>query len=349
MSQVEAAQKVRRPVDGPASSLKRQLTHVLGTHALLILLLVLAVVFSVLKPNRFPTLGNLNSIIATSSVTVILALGVLVPFLVGEFDLSVGYNVALTNCLIVGLQIRNGLPWEIAVVAGILVGTLIGALNGVLVAYLRVDSFIATLGSGTLLYGIANWYTGGNQISGALGSGFLSLSSNWTGIPNIGLFALLLGVVLWIAIEYVPFGRHFYAIGANRRAAELSGIKSRARIVLAFVISGGLSAAAAAFLASQLQIGQANTGSSYLLPAFAAVLLGATSVRPGRVNVWGTVIAVLLLAVAVAGLQQFGLPFYVEYILNGAIVIVAVAAAGFASRRRTGQMAAACRALLHEP
>jgi ribose transport system permease protein len=141
-------------------------------------------------------------------------------------------------------------------------------------------------------------------------------------------------VVLWVVFEYLPAGRYFYAVGANPRAAALTGINTRRRIIAAFGLSALFASAAGVFLAAQQQIGQATTGPDFLLPAFAAALLGATSVRPGRVNVWGTVIAVMLLAVAVAGLQQLGAHFYVEYLFNGAMVIIAVGAAGYVIRRR---------------
>jgi ribose transport system permease protein len=169
-------------------------------------------------------------------------------------------------------------------------------------------------------------------------STYLGLASNWLGIPKIAWFAAILAIVLWIVFEYLPAGRRLYAIGANRRAADLSGIKSRRLIVLAFGMSGLLAAVVGIFLAAQLQIGQATTGPDYLLPAFAAILLGATSVRPGRVNVWGTVIAVALLAAAIAGLEQFGAQFYVEDVFNGSMVILAVGAAGYVIRRRVGAM-----------
>src|SRR5262249_32895225 len=145
---------------------------------------------------------------------------------------------------------------------------------------------------------------------------------------------LVVAVILWVVFEHLPTGRYFYAVGANPRAATLSGIDTRRRIIAAFGLSALFASAAGAYLAEQHQVGQATTGPDFLLPAFAAALLGATSVRPGRVNVWGTVLAVMLLAVAVAGLQQLGAKFYVEYLFNGAMVIIAVGAAGFVMRRR---------------
>jgi ribose transport system permease protein len=310
------------------------LTHLLSVHALLVILILLIVVFSILKPNTFPTQLNFRGILDTKAIVCLVSLGILVPLTTNQFDLSAGYIIALTNSLAIGLQVKAGAPWEVAVVVPLLAGLAVGIGNGILVAYARIDSFIATLGSGTVIYGLANWYTNGEQLAGQLDPGFVALVGLWNGVPKVAFYALVVAVVLWAVLEYLPFGRYMYAVGANRRAAELSGIDARRRILIAFAISGFLAAIAGVLLAAQLQMGGTNTGPDFLLPVFAAALLGSTSVRPGRVNVWGTVIAVLLLAVAVSGLQQLGSSFYIEYIFNGGILVVAVGLAGFVGRRR---------------
>lgn len=325
---------------GTASS-RNALTHVLSHHALLIILILLIVAFSLIRPNTFPTALTFRGIVDTKSVVVLVALGIMVPLTTNQFDLSAGYIIALTNSLAVGLMVNSGVPWQAAIVVVLVVGALVGAVNGWLVAYGRVDSFIATLGSGTVIFGIANWYTGGQQLSGRLDPGFIAITGQTFGIPHVALIALAVALVLWVLLEYLPAGRRFYAVGANRRAAELSGINAQRRILIAFVISGFCAAVGGIIFASQLRVGQTNTGPDMLLPVFAAALLGSTSVRPGRVNVWGTVIAVALLAVAVSGLQQMGAQFYVEYIFNGSILVFAVGAAGFIGRRRAAQRRAA--------
>jgi ribose transport system permease protein len=327
-----------RRVGGTRGTVSRRLsigTRIISTHSLLVLLLVLIAMFSVLIPRTFPTHLTLVGILANQTVVAVLALGLMFPLATNNFDISIGYMVSLANCVGMGLQVNSGLSWELSVVIVLVMGLLIGMINGVLVAYVRIDSFIATLGSGTFLFGIANWYTKGEQISGiGLPAGFTNISSNLLGVPTIAWFTLVLAVILWIVFEHLPAGRYFYAVGANRRAADLSGIRSQRRIVVAFGMSALFASAVGLFLDAQLQIGEPTTGPDFLLPAFAAVLLGSTSVRPGRVNVWGTVVAVMLLSVAVAGLQQLGAAFYVEYLFDGAMVVVAVGAAGFVIRRR---------------
>ena len=207
-----------------------------------------------------------------------------------------------------------------------------------------IDSFIATLGTGTLLYGFNEWYTGGQQVVASLPDSFTNLSGVIFGIPLPALYVLTLSVVLWVAFEYLPMGRHLYVLGANPRAAELNGISAKRYVTGAFMAAGATSAFAGIILQSQLQVGQSSVGQEYLLPAFTAALLGATSIRPGRVNVWGTILAVAVLAVTVAGLNQLGAPFFVEPIFDGAMLILAVGLAVLAAKRRirlsTGQAAA---------
>lgn len=305
-----------------------------SVHGLLLILVALIVVFSLLRPSTFPTELTFRGILDSNGVVVLLALAVMIPLATNQFDLSLGYIVALTNSLAVGLQVKSGMSWEVAALLILMIGAVIGIVNGLLVAYAQIDSFIATLGSGTVLFGIANWYTDGAQISGQLPAGFESLRGLWLGVPKIAFLVLAIAIVLWLVFEYLPSGRYFYAVGSNHRAAELSGIDTKRRILLAFLLSGVLASAAGVLVASQLGIGQAGTGPDYLLPVFAAALLGSTSVRPGRVNVWGTVIAALVLAVAVAGMQQLGAPFYVSYLFNGGILVIAVGASGWVGRRR---------------
>ncbi len=141
-------------------------------------------------------------------------------------------------------------------------------------------------------------------------------------------------ILAWVCLEHLPVGRHLYAIGSNRRAAELTGVPARRLVMGAFVCSGLVVGLAGVLLAARLQVAQSSVGPEFLLPAFVGALLGATTVRPGRVNAWGTIIAVLVLAVGIAGLQQLGNSFFAEPIFQGAALIISVGLAGYAARRR---------------
>jgi ribose transport system permease protein len=306
---------------------------------LLVLLVVLIGLFSVLKPGTFPTYFNFRSIMDNKAISALLALAVFLPMTATHFDLSAGFLLGISQVLVIGLQ-GQGLGWVEASALVLLLGAGVGLFNGVLVTVVGIDSFIATLGTGTLLYGLNEWYTGGQQVVATLPSSFLGLSGVILGIPLPALYVLVLSLALWVVFEYLPAGRHLYVLGANPRAAELNGISAKRYVTVAFVAAGLISAFAGIILQSQLQVGQSSVGQEYLLPAFTAALLGATSIRPGRVNVWGTILAVAVLAVTVAGLNQLGAPFFVEPIFDGAMLILAVGLAVTAVKRRTRLSAA---------
>jgi ribose transport system permease protein len=311
----------------------RTVSQVVSVWGLLLLLVALIVLFSALKPDTFPTYFNMRSIINNKAIQAMLALAVFVPMTANHFDLSVGYMLGISQVLVIGLQ-GQGLNWPEAAAVVLLLGAAVGLCNGMLVTVVGIDSFIATLGAGTLLYGFNAWYTGGQQVVATLPDSFLGLSGAWIGIPLPAIYVLVLGLSMWIVFEFMPLGRHLYVLGANPKAAELNGISARRYVTGAFIVSGFVSAFAGIILQSQLQVGQSSVGQEYLLPAFTAALLGATSIRPGRVNVWGTVLAVAVLAVTVAGLNQLGAPFFVEPLFNGAMLILAVGLAVTAARRR---------------
>ena len=204
-----------------------------------------------------------------------------------------------------------------------------------LVEVARIDSFIATLGTGTVIYAVALWYTGGRQVIGALPPSFFLLNSaSLWGIPITAFYVLAIAVLLWIAAEYLPIGRYLYAIGANPRAAELNGIPTRRYVIGAFMASGAITAFAGVVLAARLRIGQASVGLEFLLPALVGAFLGSTTIKPGRVNVWGTIVGVAILAVGISGIQQFGGAFWVEPMFNGVTLLIAIGFAGWTGRRR---------------
>jgi ribose transport system permease protein len=319
------------------------ITRAISVWGLLILLVLLIIVFSLLRPDTFPTLFNIKSILNNKSVQALLALAVFIPMTANHFDLSAGFNLGISQVLAIGLQ-GQGLPWWAAVIAVLLMGALVGLANGFLVTRIKIDSFIATLGTGTVLYGLNAWYTGGQQVLADLPRPFLEISGSLGPLPLPALYTLIISFGLWIVFEFLPLGRYLYVLGASPRTAELNGISAKRYVTLGFVAAGTLASFAGIVLQSQLQLGQSSVGQEYLLPAFTAALLGATSIRPGRVNVWGTVLAVAVLAVTVAGLNQLGAPFFVEPLFNGSMLVLAVGLAVQASQRRTRRGSEADRA-----
>ena len=241
------------------------------------------------------------------------------------------------HILAISLQVQYQFPWPLACLIVCCAARAAGLINGLLVEVAQIDSFIATLGTGTILYALALWHTEGRQVIGALPAGLHRRSTRLSilGIPIPAVYVLVLAAVLWITTERMPLGRHIYAIGANENAAALNGIPVRAHVIGVFVASGLLVGFTGCVLASKLQIGQANVGLDYLLPALVGTFLGSTTIRPGRVNVWGTIVGVLILAVGISGIQQLGGAFFVEPLFNGVTLLVAIALAGFAQRRRS--------------
>jgi ribose transport system permease protein len=313
----------------------QRIMRLLPVYGLPILTILLIAVFSFILPETFPTMLNLRSILGDKAIIAILSLAAMIPMMAGRIDLTVGYGIVLWHILAIALQTKYGIDWRIAVLLVLVLGCLLGLLNGLLVEYAQIDSFIATLGTGTVIYAIALWYTDGRQIIGVLPSGFTDLYM-WQpfGIPAAAFYVFGLSVVLWIVAEYLPIGRYLYAIGANTRAAALNGIPTRRYVIGSFIASGCLSGVAGVILAAKLRIGQASVGLEYLLPALVGAFLGSTTIKPGRVNVWGTIVGVAILAVGISGIQQLGGAFYVEPLFNGLTLLLAIGIAGYAQRRR---------------
>jgi ribose transport system permease protein len=313
----------------------QRLIRLAPVYGLVILTVFLIILFSILLPNSFPTVLNLRAILSDKSIIAMLSLAAMIPMVAGRIDLTVGYGIVLWHILAISLQVNYGVPWPLAVLIVIALGAITGVLNGILVEVAKIDAFIATLGTGTVLYAIALWHSGGRQVVGELDPSFYLLSGQWVlGLPITGFYVLAISLIMWVVLEFTPVGRYLYAIGANQKAAELNGIPTRKFVVGAFVASGTLAALAGVLLASKLRIGQASVGLEFLLPALVGAFLGSTTIKPGRVNVWGTIIGVTILAVGISGIQQFGGSFWVEPLFNGATLLIAIGIAGYAQRKK---------------
>ena len=318
----------------------RRLAALLPVYGLVLLTALLALAFSLALPDTFPTWLNARSMLSDKAVIAMLSLAATVPMMTGKIDLTVGYGVVLWHIMAISLQIA-GVPWPLAVLLVMAAGAAFGLLNGLLVEVAQIDSFIATLGTGTVTYAIALWWTGGRQVIGRLSPAFFRLdTASLLGIPVPAFYVLAIAGALWVASVYAPLGRYLYAIGANPRAAELNGIPTRRYTTLAFMVSGLITAFAGVILAARLRVGQASVGLEFLLPALVGAFLGSTTITPGRVNVWGTVIGVVILAIGISGIEQLGGAFWVEPAFNGATLLVAIGLAGWTGRRQGAALVA---------
>ncbi|MFF3851374.1 ABC transporter permease [Streptomyces sp. NPDC002328] len=323
---------------GRPGRLRGRGAHLIGAYGLLALTALLLLIFSLTLPRTFPTLDTVDSILSNQSIPAVLALAAMVPIVTGAFDLSIGYGLGLAHVMVMQLIVNLGWPWPLACLAVIAGGAAVGVLNGVIVVFGRIDSFIATLGTGSMLYAATGWVTdGGRIVPGAQGlpAAFTDLyDSTFLGLPVPAYYVLTLAAVLWVVLERLPLGRYLYVIGSNPRAAGLIGIPTPRYTVYAFTASGLIVGFAGVLLAAQQQIGNPSVGLDYLLPAFVGALLGATVIQPGRPNALGTVVAVAVLAVGLTGIGQMGADFWTVPLFHGATLLLAVGLAGYAARRR---------------
>jgi ribose transport system permease protein len=314
----------------------------LGRYGIPLLLLLLTVGFSIARPESFFTADNYRAIVNNETTVVLLALAAIVPLIVGEFDLSVAAVLTGGQILTVGLAAKQGWPPGLAIGAALVACVLIGLVNGIVVVVLKVPAFVATLAVGSIVGGLAILYTDGETIFSGVPPSLTAIArAEVLGLPLPIVYTAATVLVLWLVLGWTPMGRRMYATGGNRKAALLTGIRTDAYVVGSFMASALLAGIAGVLLGARLGSASPVDGSSLLLPAFAGAFLGATTIRPGRFNVLGTVVAVYTLAITVSGLQQLGAARWFEPVFNGLALVVAVSLSGWAVRSRVARARAA--------
>lgn len=283
------------------------------------------IVFTIWVPSLFPTKSTLDSVAAGQAVTGIIALAVLVPLVAGVYDLSIGATANFTAILVINLQVKDHLSIPVAIGLGILAGAIIGAFNGFLVVKLRVNSFIATLGVGSIVSALLTMISSDVQPLPPSSPAWSNLTQ-WSigGFEVVFFYLLIIAMILWWFLEHTPIGRYMYAIGSNAEAARLSGVSVSSYIWLSLMVSGGLAGVAGVAFGSQLGP-SLSFGPGLLLPGFAAAFLGSTQLKPGKFNVWGTVLAIYVLATGVEGFQYVTGVQWLSDMFNGVALVSAVA------------------------
>lgn len=290
-------------------------------------LIVLAVMFLgfSLFVDRFFSLFNLSNILQQISILGIVGAGLTFGFAAREIDLSVGYTVGLAGIL-TPLLLVNEYSLFMAFSAAIGAGLLVGLANGLLVTKVGIPSLIATLATGSILFGINFLVTGGRAIYGGLPDAYLWLGQGRIGqLPILAFFMLIAVAVAWFAMERTVFGRYIYAVGGNQKAAELSGIRVHLYRVAALVLVAVFAAIAGLLLAARLGSGQPNVGERFLLDGLATVFIGMTMFRPGTATIIGTFCGALFIGVINNGLNLMGMDTFIQNIVKGVIILVAVA------------------------
>lgn len=287
-------------------------------------LILLIIVVSILNPS-FLDLSNLLNLLRQISINGLIAFGMTFIILTGGIDLSVGSILALSSAFI-ALMITSGVDPIIALIIGVLIGFVLGAVNGLLVTKGNMAPFIATLATMTIFRGLTLVITDGNPITN-LGDSYLFQlfgKGYFIGIPVLAVTMIIVFVILLIILQKTTFGRHTYAIGGNEVAAKISGIKVNKIKFLIYGISGLMSALAGGILTSRLNSAQPTAGTSYELDAIAAVVLGGTSLTGGKGRIVGTLIGVLIIGVLNNGLNLLGVSSFYQQVVKGVVILIAV-------------------------
>jgi ribose transport system permease protein len=269
---------------------------------------------------------NFSTIFGSQAILVVLTLGLIVPLTAGDYDLSIAGNLTLSSMTIAVLNVYFHWPILLAVFAALAVGLLIGAINAFIVLYFRINSLIVTLGMGTFIHGITLWISNSNTISGIdFSIAQAVIVTRLFGIPMAFYYALLVAAIIWYVFTYTAAGQRLLFVGRGREVARLSGIRVDQVRAITFLVSGVLGSVAGILFVGTLGAADPNSGLSYLLPAFAAAFLGATSITPGRFNPIGSVIAVYFLVTGITGLSILGISTFVQDLFYGGALVVAVA------------------------
>ena len=317
-------------------TLSRQIhwSRLLRRYGTLIGFLLIVAVFWWQRPNTFMTIPNWLNITQQMSILGVVAFTMTVVMVAGDFDLSVGTLASLVG-MVAGILFQSEQTIFVAVGLALVTGMAGGFLNGLLVSYAGISAFVATLGTLTIFGGLALYISGGNTIFGATipeafgefgrrGLPLGTVGEQAISLPNLTMLAIIALVIVWVVLEQTVFGRRLYAVGGNREAARLAGLSVRSLRLSAFVVSGLGAAIAGLMLASRLATANPKQGEPLMLNAIAAVFLGMTMSEDGEPRVLGTLLGVLMIGVLANGLTQLQIDTYIQQILTGAIIVLAV-------------------------
>jgi len=290
---------------------------------LLALLLIIAA-FAVASPDAFGTAGNLINITQQMALLASVAIGVTLVVAAGEFDLAIASLVSFGGIFVMVL-FAVGVPPVAAFFIVLIAAAAFGAAYGFLIARFEVLSFIATLAAGTIIGGITFWLSDGATLFGGIPAGFRDIArGRLLGLPTLTWWMMGVALVVWLLLDKIEFGRRLYAIGGNREAARLAGVRIVPNMAAAFALTALFAALVGMLLTARIGSANPTGGAGYLLNAYAAVFLGMTAFRDGEANVPGTLVGAAIIAVISNGLTILGVPTFLQDIITGAIILAAV-------------------------
>lgn len=308
-----------------ATKLSKQETKELITKlGPLIGLFLLVIVITLLNPS-FLSVNNLLNVLRQVSISALIAFGMTFVILTGGIDLSVGSTLALTGATAASL-LASGTDPIIAMGAALILGVLLGAVNGVIITKGKVAPFIATLATMTIYRGLTLVYTEGRPVSGLGDSAAFQMFGKgyFFGIPVPVITMIITFVVLYFILHKTTFGRRVYAVGGNEEASKLSGISPDRVKIAVYAITGLLAAMSALILTSRLNSAQPTAGESYELDAIAAVVLGGTSLTGGKGWIFGTLVGALIIGVLNNGMNLIGVSSFFQQVVKGVVILLAV-------------------------
>ena len=294
-------------------------------YALIGVWILLSLVFILLLPDTFPSVANLSNMLGSQAVLLILTLGLIFPLRAGDLDLSVASILTLAATIVASLNVNFGWSVWTASAVAVVAGLLVGVTNGFIVTRFDINPLIVTLGTGTLVVGLSAIVSNSRTITGvdpALSDAVL-FKPFW-GIPVDFYYAVALCFVVWFVFEKTAFGQKLLFVGQNKDVARLNGVAVKKVRFVSLVISGGVAALAGVVYVGTTGSADPTSGAGFLLPAFAAAFLGSTTIKVGRFNAWGTLVAVYFLVTGITGLQLMGAQTYVQDLFYGGGLVIAV-------------------------
>lgn len=290
-----------------------------------IALIILMAVITIINSN-FLTANNLLNLLLQVTSNALIAFGMTFVILTGGIDLSVGSILALSSALTAGL-LGSGMPVTLAILISLILGCILGMMNGLLISYGKLAPFIVTLATMTIFRGATLVYTNGNPITKGLSDTFLFqfLGQGYiVGIPFPVIIMFIVFIILYVLLHKTAFGKSVYAIGGNEKAAYISGVKLNKVKIIIYSISGIMASISGLIITSRLSSAQPTAGASYEMDAIAAVVLGGTSLSGGKGRILGILIGALIIGVLNNGLNIIGVSAFWQQVVKGVVILIAV-------------------------